>query len=79
VSDKLRALVTQLLENNGGPTGGDELEGDTDTHVLVRIEDFKALETYLCKRCGGAGIDTYINSASPTGFTERPCPACQGG
>ena len=30
-----------------------------------------------CVRCNGAGVDTYVNPGSPTGFTERPCPACQ--
>jgi hypothetical protein len=48
-ADPLRALVKSLLENNGGPTGGDSYFGDEfpDTHVLVRIEDFKALEALL--------------------------------
>lgn len=29
-----------------------------------------------CHRCGGAGVDTYVDPAAVNGFTERPCPAC---
>jgi hypothetical protein len=29
-----------------------------------------------CGRCLGSGRDTYENPASPTGYTERACPAC---
>lgn len=47
---RLEAIETAavvLLENNGGPTGGDSYEGGVeypDTHMLTRIDDFKALE-----------------------------------
>lgn len=44
---RLTAAATALLENNGGPTGGYSYFGTIawpDTHVLTRIEDFKALE-----------------------------------
>lgn len=39
----LAPLVLALLENNGGPTGGDSYEGEPDTHVLVKLADFNAL------------------------------------
>lgn len=29
-----------------------------------------------CSRCGDSGRDTYVDPASPTGFTERACPLC---
>jgi hypothetical protein len=31
-----------------------------------------------CHRCDGAGVDTYANPQSATGYTERACPACHG-
>lgn len=43
----LRGQLRTLVEQNGGPTGGDEYFGEPDTHVLVRIEDFTALSALL--------------------------------
>jgi hypothetical protein len=49
---ELLDLVLPLMANNGGPTGGDTYEGEPDTHVLVRIDDFTALGDWLVKREG---------------------------
>src|SRR6185503_77575 len=46
----LRALVTTLLENNGGTACG--IEDSPDTYVLVRIEDFTALVEVSRKNTG---------------------------
>lgn len=42
----LEAAAKLVLEKNGGPCGGDSHFADEypDTHVLVRIDDFKTLE-----------------------------------
>jgi hypothetical protein len=36
------------------------------------------LAAFGCSRCFRSGRDTHENPDSPTGYTERACPACNG-